>query len=884
MTTAPDEKMKKAERNLIFSSNPDYIKKHLFIPAGDNIVRKIFNLILLILFILINSNPAQPDKQILYIHPSPGAADITPESSIILKVKPEYSSGLAEFYFQVKGSESGFHHGKTVISDNTIIFLPSENFLPSEKISVRVFNRSNRKEAFLNYNFTTGRVAGYDDSALKKFSGRDYLGETGPKENRGHQTMGEIRVINGVSVPYDFPLFEPAIINNGIAPGKLFLTTWGGPSYILIMENDGTPYFYQRVGEMQHDFKIQPTGILTRRYTEPLFAFVGMDSSCVIIDTFRCANGYDTDLHELFMLEDGHYFLIAWGGRYVDMSQIVPGGNTNAFVIDNHVQEFDSDDNLIFESLGFDMFDITNAVHEDLTAGTIDYIHMNSIAVDFDGHIITSSRNQSEVTKINRQTGEVIWRLGGAASDFEFVNDPYGISYQHFARPVKNKPGYYLIHDNGNYHQPQFSRAIEYKLDTLTWQAEMVWQYRHQPDRFHAWMGNSQRLSNGNTLINYSRGELPKAVEVDSGGDLLYEGNFVDYTTTYRTYRFEWDYIHETPYLIADPFPERVSLVFNKFGDTTVTKYIIFAGLSEDSLMPVDTTSESYFHLTNLQNKTEYYFGAKALFGDNQLSDFSNIEKVYVNFVEPGENFLENGDFSSGFDSWDFYLNSPGNADFLIDNGECRIAISDPGINTWDIQIMQLNVPLINGREYRLEFDARAEADRTVDVHLGRNSDPWENYSRNGLVIIKPQVKHFTVDFTMENATDYQARVIVNCGRDDNDIWFDNFSLIETAPAGVNNEHTETGIDFFLENNFPNPFNPATLISYRLPEECHVKLQIFDITGSEIVTLVNKHHAPGKYSVKFSAAGREDYLSSGVYIYRLEAGNFTRAKKMIYLK
>ncbi|GJQ64171.1 MAG: hypothetical protein SCALA702_32240 [Melioribacteraceae bacterium] len=735
-------------------------------------------------------------------------------------------------------------------------------------------------DLYPDYSDQSGDISSSEISFRNSYSKRLYSNQNEIKQNTKYQPDGEVRIINGVSVPYDFPVFEPTIINEGIAPGKLFLTTWGGSSYIMILENDGTPYFYQRVGDMQHDFKIQPTGILTRRYTEPVWAFVGMDSSCTITDTFRCANGYDTDLHEMFMLENGHYFLIAWGTRHVDMSQIVPGGNTNALVIDNHIQEFDNQGNLVFESLGNDMFDITNAVHEDLTAGTIDYIHMNSIAIDFDGHIITSSRNQSEVTKINRETGEVIWRLGGASSDFEFVNDEYGISYQHFARPVKGKPGNYLIHDNGNYHQPQFSRAVEYKLDTVNMKAELVWQYRHQPDRFHAWMGNSQRLPNGNTLINYSRAGLPKAVEVDSNGNVLYEGDFVNNTTTYRTYRFEWEYIHETPYLTADPFPERVTLVFNKFGDTTETKYIVYAGLFENSLEPVDTISQNYMHITELQNKTEYFFGVKAIFGNEQISDLSNIEKIYVNFIEPGENYLDNGDFTSGFDAWDFYLNSPGHANFQIENGECKIDITNKGINIYDIQIMQLNVPLIQGREYRFEFDGRAETQRTFDAHLGRNSEPWENYSRNGLDILKPQTEHFIVDFVMENPTDYQARVIINCGQDENDIWLDNFSLTEIGLTDIDEEKIATEFDFHLENNYPNPFNPSTIIRFSLPQTSHTALEIYNILGEKVTTLLDEFLEKGYHQIEFHA----DDLPTGVYIYTLTAGNNKISGKMLLLK
>ena len=86
--------------------------------------------------------------------------------------------------------------------------------------------------------------------------------------------------------------------------------------------------------------------------------------------------------------------------------------------------------------------------------------------------------------------------------------------------------------------------------------------------------------------------------------------------------------------------------------------------------------------------------------------------------------------------------------------------------------------------------------------------------------------------------------------------------------------------DFSLEQNYPNPFNPETVIEYRLPLKSAVTLKIFDILGNEIRTLVNEEQNPGKYTIRFDASR----LASGVYFYRLNAGDFSSAKKMLLLK
>ena len=85
---------------------------------------------------------------------------------------------------------------------------------------------------------------------------------------------------------------------------------------------------------------------------------------------------------------------------------------------------------------------------------------------------------------------------------------------------------------------------------------------------------------------------------------------------------------------------------------------------------------------------------------------------------------------------------------------------------------------------------------------------------------------------------------------------------------------------FALEQNYPNPFNPSTAISYQLTVNSEVTLKVFDVLGREVATLVNEKKDAGSYSVRFSGAG----LSSGVYLYRLQAGEFTQTRKLMLLK
>ena len=85
---------------------------------------------------------------------------------------------------------------------------------------------------------------------------------------------------------------------------------------------------------------------------------------------------------------------------------------------------------------------------------------------------------------------------------------------------------------------------------------------------------------------------------------------------------------------------------------------------------------------------------------------------------------------------------------------------------------------------------------------------------------------------------------------------------------------------YSLGQNYPNPFNPETTISFGLPEAANVRIAVYDLLGRQVALLVNGYREAGMHEVSFDAAD----LSSGLYVYRIEAGDFTAVKKMILMK
>jgi hypothetical protein len=575
---------------------------------------------------------------------------------------------------------------------------------------------------------------------------------------------------NGVSVPSDFPQVVITARGNPSAD-YIWLENAGqnGQVYKMILDNQGNPLFYQRGGAT--DFKPQKNGMITWAN------FTGVDKNFNYVRSYSTVNGYGTDDHELQVMEDGSYFLIGDGIETVDMRRFITNGNPTAAVLENVVQQFTAAGELIFQWRAWDHMDVLSQQQFiDLTSFGLDFPHMNAVDVDDDGHILLSSRSNSECTKINRDTGEVIWRLGGTQSTLTFVNDPMdGPRQQHSFRALGH--GHYILFDNGDLHSPPFSRAVEYVVDPVAMTATLVWQFQDTPDKYTYYMGNVQRLTNGNTHINWVLAGYPKAVEVDPNGVKQLELNLTPGYDLYRSWRAPWDGVVPVPYLIAESYPDNVTLIFNKFGDTNVNFYRIYGGTSPQPTNLLATTPSTLAHLSNLQNNRQYYFRVTSVANDGTESGYSNEENVMVSLVQPGQNMVQNGDFAAGTNGWAWVTNNTAAGTFNVVTGACVIHITSAGTALTDLQLRQSGLKLIQGKQYVLEFDGMAVGGtHAIDVKLGQDQSPFGIYY-TASPSLRVTRQHFTYAFTMTSATDLNTRLMFNLGGIARDIVLDNISL-----------------------------------------------------------------------------------------------------------
>jgi len=117
-------------------------------------------------------------------------------------------------------------------------------------------------------------------------------------------------------------------------------------------------------------------------------------------------------------------------------------------------------------------------------------------------------------------------------------------------------------------------------------------------------------------------------------------------------------------------------------------------------------------------------------------------------------------------------------------------------------------------------------------------------------------------------------------GLESTDEWFfDNICLYGDIMSNVTG-NTNLPMEYTLEQNYPNPFNPVTQIKFSIPTQGLVTLKIYDVTGREVAKLVDDVIAPGNYVREFNG----ENFASGVYFYKITAGEFTQVKKMMLVK
>jgi hypothetical protein len=584
------------------------------------------SVVLFVAFALSSCTPSASAAAPQYYSPLQNAEYVSKGATIIVRYGPVLTDqNIAKIRFSVQGSKSGLHDGQTILADDhkTVIFKPTVSFTPGEQVKVEISGlRLDGQTNFrpLSYTFTV---------AINQQSGSPGSASTAPPTSAPKSAFP-----NFLTLPQDIPHYTVSQTSPDNGEGEIFVapfywtkSTVG--SYLLILNGQGQLVYYQSVADelAAFDFKEQPNGLLSY-YDQKDATFFLMNSHYQVVDSYQAGDGYVADLHDFQLLPNGNALLMAYDAEAVNMSKVVPGGKKDATVTGLIIQELDPSKNVIFEWRSWDHDPFVDSTSS-LTDRNVDLVHGNALALSNDGNLLLSNRDLSEITKIDLQTGDVIWRLGGKANMFKFVNgQPF--AYQHDVRQLPN--GDITVFDNhGTTENPAASRGLEYKIDVTNKTATQVWSFTHEPPVFGTYMGNVQRLADGNTFLSwgapYTKGDFAyvSMTEVSPDNRTLFELSFDQPYVSYRAFRFPWQGFPDTqPALAYKIDGDLLTLGYSWNGATEVARYRLYGGDSQQSLALIEEKAKTDFETQSVLAYVpdgECYFQVAAIDkNDNEMA------------------------------------------------------------------------------------------------------------------------------------------------------------------------------------------------------------------------------------------------------------------------
>ncbi len=336
----------------------------------------------------------------------------------------------------------------------------------------------------------------------------------------GQTVPGVLLVFTTDTLPGDLPHY----FAGGPDPSPGFVVFAAG-MYGLAIDNTGRVVWYQRFPDGPGlNFEAEPTGRYVARPTTPdptdLDLWVEVDPLGNVTRTFGCARGLEPRFHDLIAEPGGGYWIMCDETRIMDLTAV--GGVANAQVMGTVVQHLSATGTALFDWSPFDHFDITDLDPAGRAGPTVNWTHGNALDLDTDGNLIVSFRSLNELTKIDTQTGAVLWRMGGLRDQFEFLGAPPppgapGFARQHGLRVTA--PRHFVLLDNLG--DPAGSRAERYVYDPDAHTATLVGSYGSSPAVTVPLGGSTQDLPGGRTLVAF--GPTGRVQEYDASGQVVWQ-------------------------------------------------------------------------------------------------------------------------------------------------------------------------------------------------------------------------------------------------------------------------------------------------------------------------------------------------------------------------
>ena len=412
------------------------------------------------------------------------------------------------------------------------------------------------------------------------------------------------------------PDLQPPIVlvsSHGAAPGYLFVgpgtkgVTQPGP---LLVDEQGEPVWFRTTRPLWlTNFRLgRYEGKPVITWWEGVMTTQGfgrgegvvLNSSYREVARVRAVGQHHIDAHEFLLTPEGTALFVCYPSIVpADLSQV--GGPAAGTVLESIIQEVDvRSGRLLFEWRSLDHIPVDETFQR--PALPMDYLHANAIDVTPDGNLLVSGRCTWTLYKLDRKTGEVIWRLGGKHSDFR-IGAGAGFAWQHgAAQPAASTITLFdnadaLWDDDSGFSQTASqSRGMALEIDESKRTARLVQSYRHHPPLLANAMGNVQTLPDGHVLVAW--GSNPYVTEFAHDGTVLADFNLGKEHNSYRAYRYPWTGVPAEPPAVAlkrDSTSGRSIVYVSWNGATTVSRWLVKAGPHPDALRTVGVAAARTF-------------------------------------------------------------------------------------------------------------------------------------------------------------------------------------------------------------------------------------------------------------------------------------------------
>ncbi len=560
--------------------------------------RGLLSAVVITMSVAVAAMPTAAAALPLTISPLPGTPDASPDTQIsVLGVAPRSIESV-----RVTGSASGVHRGRLLSysGGRGASFVLGRPLAQGERVRAVVRLVGRRPIAFT---FTAARLAALppilnvpmlQPAKLYHFVSEPSL--LAPRISVDRSSPGDHGDIfmTPLPAPVVHPESNDVLTIRPVGPG--------GP--MIIDEHGRLVWFHEvRPPLVAANFRPQRFGgrqVLTwwqGGVTASAFGIgegVIADTSYRTLRIVRAGNGYAADIHELLIAPSGDALLTVYSPVLVHLAGTAPG--TLSPLLDSIVQEVDIRTGLVvweWHALGHIPLEDSYATPQ--TSADLDAFHLNSIQSLSGDRVLVSARDTSAVYEIDRQTGRIVWTLGGKSSSFR-LGPGARFHFQHDAQLLPHHEVSLFDDEAGPPVYARSSRGLILALDLRHRTARVVRQY-HRPgsDTLADSEGNVQTLPGGDAFIGF--GATPYFSEFTAAGRLVFDASLPADDGSYRVYRDPWNATpHTRPVAVARrASPSRVALYVSWNGATTVARWQVLAGRTARSLSPVGSAADRGF-------------------------------------------------------------------------------------------------------------------------------------------------------------------------------------------------------------------------------------------------------------------------------------------------